>query len=260
MERININVKNGVAYVQMNYPKNLNALNEPMLDELVEAFDQCERDEMTKAIVISGAGKGFSAGGDIAEMIKGIQSKAVDFTGTMEKLKRTALKVRQCRKPVIASMHGPVAGAGFSLALLCDFRIAADNAKFIEAFVNIGLVPDMGNVYSLAKIVGVGTMTELVMTGKPVDAARALELKLVNQVVPMEELEAATEKFASYMASRPAVAIANMKEMINNLYFSDFEKALDQETKLQLKCSATDDFVEGITAFAQKRRPIFVGK
>lgn len=260
MERININVKNGVAYVQMNYPKNLNALNEPMLDELVEAIDQCEQDEMTKVIVISGAGKGFSAGGDIAEMIQGIQSNAVDFSGTMEKLKQTALKVRRCRKAVIASMHGPVAGAGFSLALLCDFRIAADNAKFIEAFVNLGLVPDMGNVYSLARIVGVGTMTELVMTGKPVDAARALELNLVNQVVPMEELEAVTEKLATYMASRPMVAIANMKEMINNLYYSDFEKALDQETKLQLQCSETSDFVEGITAFAQKRRPVFVGK
>lgn len=260
MERITINVKNGVGYVQMNYPKNLNALNAPMLDELVASIDQCEADQAVKVVVLSGAGKGFSAGGDIAEMIQGIQSEAVDFTGTMEKLKQTALKVRRCTKPVIASMHGPVAGAGFSLALLCDFRIAADNAKFIEAFVNIGLVPDMGSVYSLARIVGVGTMTELVMTGKPLDAKRALELNLVNQVVPFEELEVATEKFATYIATRPAVALANMKTMINNLYYDDFEKALDQETKFQLQCSETADFVEGIMAFAQKRKPVFLGK
>lgn len=260
MERITISVQNGVANVQLNYPKNLNALNEPMLNDLVEAIDQCETDQAVKVVVLSGAGKGFSAGGDIAEMIQGIQSKTVDFTGTMEKLKETALKVRRCTKPIIASMHGPVAGAGFSLALLCDFRIAADNAKFIEAFVNIGLVPDMGSVYSLARIVGVGTMTELVMTGKPVDAQRALELNLVNQVVPFEELQAATEKFAGYIATRPAIALANMKAMINNLYYDDFEKALDQETKYQLQCSETADFVEGITAFAQKRRPVFVGK
>jgi enoyl-CoA hydratase/carnithine racemase len=260
MERITINVKNGVANVQMNYPKNLNALNEPMLNELMESIDQCQADSAVKVVVLSGAGKGFSAGGDIAEMIQGIQSKAVDFTGTMEKLKETALKVRRCTKPVIASMHGPVAGAGFSLALLCDFRIAADNAKFIEAFVNIGLVPDMGSVYSLAKIVGLGTMTELVMTGKALDAKRALELNLLNQVVPFEDLEATTEKFAMYIASRPAIALANMKAMINNLYYEDFEKALDQETKYQLQCSETADFVEGIMAFAQKRKPVFVGK
>lgn len=260
MERVELKVKNGIANVTMNYPKNLNALNAPMLDDLVEAFDCCEKDETVKVIVLSGTGKGFSAGGDIAEMIQGLQQKTVDFSGSMEKLKQTALKVRRCPKPVIASLHGPVAGAGFSIALLCDFRIAADNAKFIEAFVNIGLVPDMGSVYSLARKVGIGTMTELVMTGKPLGAQQALDLKLVNQVVAAEELETETEKFAMFMASRPMVAIKNMKEMINNLYYADFEAALDQETKMQLQCSETQDFAEGIMAFAQKRRPAFTGK
>lgn len=260
MKMINYNVLDGIASLLLDSPKNLNALNEPMLDALVEAIDLCEKDENVKVIVISGAGKGFSAGGDIGAMMKGISTGELVFDSSMKKLETAALRIRNIKKPVIASLHGPVAGAGFNLALLCDFRIAAHNSKFIQAFVNIGLVPDMGGIFSLTRMLGVAKATELVMTGKPVGADEALNLGLVNQVVPLENLEDATLKFADSLCKKPSIALGHMKTMINNTTFEGLENSLVQEAQYQMACSETEDFVEGITAFAEKREANFKGK
>lgn len=260
MEKINYSVSNGIATLILDNPKNLNALNEPMLDDLIEAVSLCEKDSDVKVVIISGAGKGFSAGGDIGAMMKGITSGDMFFDSSMKKLETAALSIRALSKPVIASLHGPIAGAGFNLALLCDFRIAAENSKFIQAFVNIGLVPDMGGIFSLTKILGVAKTTELVMTGRLVKADEALSLGLVSRVVPNEGLEEATLELAKELSKKPSIALKSMKIMINETVFSGLEESLKQEAHYQLKCSKTEDFVEGITAFVEKRPAKFNGK
>lgn len=259
-EKIKYSEKNGIVSIIMNSPKNLNALNEPMLDDLMVALDMCADDETVKVVVISGAGKGFSAGGDIGMMLKGLESGEQKLGAGVRKAGMVALKIRNLRKPVIASVHGPVAGAGFNFALLCDFRIAAENSKFIQAFVNIGLVPDMGGTFLLTRMLGAARATELIMTGRPVGTEEALSLGLVNQVVPAEKLEEATMKFAGKLAALPSVSLGKMKGLINRAAFMGFENDLENETEYQIQCTNTEDFKEGIRSFAEKRKPNFQGK
>lgn len=258
--KIKYSVKSGIASIVLNSPKNLNALDELMLDDLMVALDYCADDEGVKVVVISGEGKGFSAGGDIGSMLKGLKSGDKNLDAGVRKVGMTALKLRNLRKPIIASVHGPVAGAGFNLALLCDFRIAADNAKFIQAFVNIGLIPDMGGSFLLTKMIGVAKATELVMTGKPLNAEQAFSLGLVNKVTTMEELEAETLKYALKLVNLPSIALGKMKALINRAAFKGFESDLENEVEYQIQCANTEDFKEGIMAFAEKRKPNFQGK
>lgn len=260
MEKINYSVSDGIASLVLDNPQNLNALNEAMLEDLIEATKLCEQDSTVKVVVLSGAGKGFSAGGDIGAMVKGLSSGDMSFDSSMKKLETAALSIRGLSKPVIASLHGPIAGAGFNLALLCDYRIAAENSKFIQAFVNIGLVPDMGGVFSLTKILGIAKATELIMTGRLVGAQEAFDLGLVNKVVSMEDLEETTFEFAKALSKKPSIALNLMKKMINETVYSGLDESLKREAKYQLECSKTDDFVEGITAFAEKRPAKFSGK
>lgn len=259
-KKIEFSVTDGIASIVLNSPKNLNALNEPMLDDLMVALDICADDEAVKVIVISGEGKGFSAGGDIGMMLKGLESGEQKLGAGVRKAGAVALKLRNLRKPIIASVHGPVAGAGFNFALLCDFRIAAENSKFIQAFVNIGLVPDMGGTFLLTRMLGAAKATELIMTGRPVGAEEALALGLVTQVVSLENLEEATMKLANRLSALPSIALGKMKALVNRAAFFGFENDLDNETEYQIQCTATEDFKEGIRAFAEKRKPNFQGK
>ncbi|GAA0181440.1 enoyl-CoA hydratase-related protein [Clostridium sediminicola] len=259
-QKIKYSQSNGIASIKLNSPKNLNALDEPILDDLMVALDMCAEDEAVKVVVISGEGKSFSAGGDIGMMLKGLESGEQKLGASVRKVGIAALKIRNLRKPVIASVHGPVAGAGFNFALLCDFRIAAENSKFIQAFVNIGLVPDMGGTFLLTRMLGAARATELIMTGRPVSAEEALSLGLVNQVVPLENLEETTLKFAQKLSNLPSIALGKMKALVNRAAFFGFENDLDNETEYQIQCTNTEDFKEGIRAFTEKRKPNFQGK
>lgn len=259
-KKIKFSVTDGIASIVLNSPKNLNALDEPMLDDLIVALDICADDEKVKVVIVSGEGKGFSAGGDIGMMLKGLESGDQKLGAGVRKAGVVALKIRNLRKPIIASVHGPVAGAGFNFALLCDFRIAEENSKFIQAFVNIGLVPDMGGTFLLTSILGAAKATELIMTGRPVGAKEALSLGLVNEVVPLEKLEEATMKLAKKLSASPSVALGKMKTLINRSAFFGFENMLDNETEYQIQCTETEDFKEGIRAFAENRKPNFQGK
>ncbi|MEY8414830.1 enoyl-CoA hydratase-related protein [Tissierella praeacuta] len=260
-EKINYNLDSGIVNIELNTPENLNALEGTMLDELSKVFDIAAYDDSVKVVVISGNGKAFSAGGDInsmKEMANGTSS--VNFGDAMERLKTCALKLRSVEKPVIASIHGAAAGAGFNLALLCDFRIVSDNTNFIQAFINIGLIPDMGGVYSLSRILGVAKATELVMLGRAVNADEALNLGIATKVVKYEDLKDETKKFANKLSTLPSVALKHMKKLINHASFNEFERALARESEYQLICASTNDFKEGINAFIEKRRPEFSGK
>lgn len=258
--KLKYSAANGIAFIILNSPQNLNALDEPMLDELSAVLDLCAGDETVKTAVISGEGDSFSAGGDIKVMLKILEGNLPNVSSGVRKLGEVAVKIRKLPKPVIASVKGAVAGAGFNLALLCDFRIAADNARFIQAFVNIGLIPDMGGVFLLTRMLGAARATELVMTGRMVNAEEALSLGLVTRVVPLEKLEEATLQLANKLSALPGAALGLMKDLVNSTAFTGFENHLDKETEYQVRCAGTADFKEGIKAFAEKRKPNFQGK
>ena len=171
-----------------------------------------------------------------------------------------SLKLRDVHKPIIAKLEGAVAGAGMNLALTCDFRIAADNAKFVQAFVNIGLIPDAGGIYLLNQLIGVAKTTEMVMLGDKLKAEDMARLNLVNDVVSNDELDASVLALATRLSNLPGKALASMKHMINTHAYMGLNEALDMEVEQQTMLAKTDDFKEGITAFMEKRKPVYQGK
>ncbi|MDP3386010.1 MAG: enoyl-CoA hydratase-related protein [Eubacteriales bacterium] len=251
----------GVARIVLKSPQNLNAIDEEMVDEIMAALTQIEESKEIKVLVISGDGKGFSAGGDIRMMIQSIQTNNLTaLDGGIKKVGLLSLAIKKLSKPVIASVHGAVAGAGFNVALACDFIIASDDAKFIQAFVNIGLVPDAGGVYLLTRAVGVNKAIEMMMLGQPVDAETGKVLGFVHMMVPSDKLHLETERFAQKLAAGPSISYQMMKELIFESEFKGFEAFIDLEEKKQKICGRTEDFKEGIMSFVEKRKPVFTGR
>lgn len=261
LEKLIYTVENGVAVVTMNYMKNLNAIDEQMADELMYVVDMAEKDPNVKVLVLKGSEKAFSAGGDIGYFYQLIQAGGeVNMDGLIAKVGVVADGMKKMSKIVITSVCGAAAGAGVSLALGGDFIICADNAKFILAFVNIGLVPDTGAIYLLSKSIGVSRTMELAATGHPLTAEEAKELGLVYKVVPVAELEDTTIKFAQKLAAGPLISYKNIKKQIYDANFKDYKKWLDEtEIPTQRECAASMDFQEGCKAFMEKRKAIFKG-
>ncbi|MEA4825362.1 MAG: enoyl-CoA hydratase-related protein [Clostridium sp.] len=250
---------NGVARITLNSKENLNAFDYSLVSEVISALDECASNPAVRVVILNGAGKGFSGGGDIAAMYKAID-QGQGFDELIEEAAELAIKIKKLPKPVIASVHGAVAGAGFNTAIACDICIAAENSLFIQAFVNIGLIPDTGGVYLLTKAVGVSKASELALTGKRISAKEAFDMGIVTDMCSIEELEEKTNKLALKMAKGPAVSYKNIKELIYKTQFSDFEEYLKEEVKAQAECSKTEDFKEGLKAFLEKRKPNYVGR
>ncbi|AAL94477.1 enoyl-CoA hydratase/isomerase family protein [Fusobacterium nucleatum subsp. nucleatum ATCC 23726] len=262
LEKLIYTVENGIAVVTMNYMKNLNAIDEQMADELMYVVDTAEKDPNVKVMVLKGAEKAFSAGGDIGYFYQLIQAGGeVNMDGLIGKVGTVADGMKKMSKIVITSVCGAAAGAGVSLALGGDFIICSDNAKFILAFVNLGLVPDTGGTYLLSKAIGVPRTMELAATGRPVSAEEAKELGFVYKVVPVEELNDFTMKFAQKIAAGPLISYKNIKKQIYDANFADYKKWLDEtEIPTQRECAATMDFQEGCKAFMEKRKAVFKGE
>lgn len=256
-KKIKYEVQDNIATVSMDSPKNLNAFNEELIDELVVALGMCEKDPGVKVVVLGSTGKAFSAGGDIGAMYQGIKGGNLDFGGSIAKMAQVSLAIKKLSKPVIAAVFGAAAGAGFNVALACDYVVAADNASFIQAFVNIGLIPDAGGLYLLTRAVGANKACELAMTGRPVSAAEGKQLGFVAEVVPAEEFQAAVAKAAKRMAAGPRNSYAEMKRLMWESEFKDFESYVAEEVKSQVICGDTEDFKEGVCAFVEKRRPSY---
>lgn len=259
-KKIKYSVENHAARIALNSPENLNAFDEIMIDEISEALKLVEKDDGIKAVVLAGEGKGFSAGGDIRAMYAALKSQDFEFGAAVKKVGQLALNIKKLSKPVIAELHGAVAGAGANIALACDFCIASEDTRFIEAFVNLGLVPDAGGAYLLTRAIGVNRAVELMMTGRPVNAGEALQLGIVNKVVPGEKLFEEVQNYVCRLAAAPSQAIAGMKALVFESEYKGFEKFLELEESLQKKCGSTEDFREGVFAFAEKRLPRFTGK
>jgi enoyl-CoA hydratase/carnithine racemase len=254
--------KNGIATLTLNRPDRLNALGDTLREDLQDAVTRAGDDADVRVIVVTGAGKGFCAGGDVKAMNES-KAKGADHP-LIEKVApgrdRTVLALRDAPKPVIAAVNGAAAGAGMNLALACDIRLASTAAKFSQAFVKRGLHPDWGGTYFLPRVVGLAKAAELIWTGEIIDAQEALRLGLVSAVHPPEELLPAAYTLAGKIAAGPPIAIRLAKRSLYHNLDCDLRQALEFETFAQNICYETEDAREGIRAFVEKRPPTFGGR
>ena len=250
-----------VRVLTLNRPDVLNSFNLALLSELGKALRDAEREAAVRCIVITGAGRGFSAGQDLADVAERYKStEPIELGAHLRKnYHATMVKIRTMEKPVIAAVNGVAAGAGCSLALACDLRVAGESASFIEAFVNVGLVPDSGSTFMLPRLIGVSRALEMAITGRKVKSDEALRIGLVNQVVSDAELMNETMKLANKLAELPPRAIGLTKRAMNAAWSNDLETQLEYEAQLQTTAGQTKDHREGVTAFLEKRPPKFTG-
>ncbi len=246
-----------LATVRLNRPDALNALSEPMKDELGALFAELARDHAVRAVVLCAAGRAFCASGDVTTM--------GDFTVTsaedrLKRAHRMIINLAAIEKPVIAAVQGAVAGIGWSMAMACDQIIASENAYFSQVFKNVGLAPDGGAIYFLTQNLGVLRAKELVLSGRRVAAREALELGLISSVVPDGEQEQQARALAEELAQGPTMAFGFGKKLFKQTITPTLETFLDAEAWAQGNALLTDDHREGVRAFLEKRKPVFKGR
>ena len=248
-------VATGVVSITLARPESLNALNAQARRELLDAFKQAAKDPEVRCVVLTGEGRGFCSGADLRGGSGEREFRRV-LTAEYNPL---VLAIRRLEKPVIAAVNGVAAGAGASLAFACDLVYAAESARFIEAFVRIGLVPDSGSTAALVRTLGRYRAAELIFTGEPLSAQDAAAAGLVNRVLPDDELMPAVRELAERLARAPTRAIGLAKRAINHVEVGALEESLDYEAALQAIAGATADHAEGVAAFTEKRDPRFRG-
>lgn len=259
--QVTCEVDDGVALITLSRPEKLNALTAAMLGELDRLLEQAEHDAAVRAIVITGNGRGFSTGQDITEM-RGREATSAhsDSTEYMKQVYHPLIRrMRRMEKPIIGAINGVAAGAGASLALACDLRVASEEASFIQSFINVGLVPDSGSSFFLPRLVGFALALELAFTGRRLTAGEAARLGMVNRVVPPEQLMDVALEWARQLAQGPTQIIGLTKRALNRSLQMDLEEALDYEAELQELARGTEDHREGVAAFLEKREPVFKG-
>ena len=262
----------GVALVTLNRPDSLNAMGGRLMPLLAEYLADCARDRGVRCVVLTGAGRAFCAGGDVKGMAAGRDSitggggdssPSAAFARGVEQLREsqrsTTYVLHTMPKPTIAMVNGHAVGAGLSLALACDIRIASDRAKLGTVFRNVGFSGDFGGSYLLQKLVGIGRARELYFTGEILQADAALAIGMVNRVVEHDQLEAETMELATRLASGPTLAYARMKENLNRAETADLLTLLDQEALNMSLSATTSDHQEAARAFVEKRQPSFKG-
>lgn len=256
-------INDGVAVLTLNRPDRLNAMSGAMLDAMLEALPRLAEDSAVGAIVITGAGRGFCAGGDVKAMAEGREMSGTSLEDRAQGL-RAKMEVsrwlHELPKPTIAMVRGAAAGAGMSLALACDMRVAGESARFVTAFARVGYSGDFGGSWFLTQLVGTGKARELYYTADPVDAAQALSLGLVNRVVPDARLEEETMALAKRLANGPRIALRYMKRNMNAAESGSLKDALDLEAWHHTRTGQTDDHKEAARAFVDKREPKFTGR
>jgi len=248
--------RGAVGLITLNRPEALNALNKQLMDELGQALDGYEADDAIGCIVITGSAKAFAAGADIKEM----QPKSYMDAYKEDFITANWERVTRCRKPVIAAVGGYALGGGCELAMMCDFILAADTAKFGQPEINLGVIPGSGGTQRLTRFVGKSKAMEMVLTGRMMDAEEAERSGLVSRVVPADDLVDEALKVAGRIAelSRPSVMMA--KEAVNKSYESMMREGVMFERRLFHSLFATEDQSEGMAAFAEKRKPNFKNK
>jgi len=259
-EHIQIAETGGILTITLNRPDRLNAFIGHMRRDLADALEHAGSDRGVRVVIITGAGRAFCAGGDIAFMAELMQRRdAEEFSRILGAGRRVILAIRQMAKPVIASINGPASGAGCNLALACDLRIASSNATFSQSFAKVGLHPDWGGTYFLPRLVTPNKACEMFFLGESIDAAEAARLGILNQVVAPDELENATLQLAQRLRAAPPIALAAAKHAVYLSQTAELEEMLRYETEAQLRCFESNDGQEGVRAFLEKREPKFTG-
>ena len=254
-ETIQYTVQNGVATLELSRPDKLNAFNSQMIYEIIVAVKEASKDKQVRCLVFTGAGRGFCSGQDLADVDEHMDHGQVlrEQYGPMMK------QLMSFEKPIVAAVNGIAAGAGFSLALACDFRLASEKANFLNAFINIGLIPDSGNLYFLQNLVGYAKAAELSILGEKISAEKAFQLGLVTKVISTETWELEVNQFSEYLANLPTKAIGLIKRNLKSANQLSFDSYLEKEAEGQRIAGLTNDHQEGVQAFVEKRKPIFIG-
>ena len=263
LETVNVRVSEAIATVELNRPGTLNAWNGQFGDDLRAALERVRADEAVRAVVITGAGRGFSSGADLKDFGGGeltADGRPDTYRMLAERYHPIMRAIRDLPKPVLAAVNGAAVGIGCSLALCCDLIIAAESAYFLLAFVNIGLVPDGGSSLFVPSRVGLARASEMALLGERIGAAQALEWGLINRVVADDSLAAEVAALAGRLAAGPTRSYAGTKRELNSWLFARMDEQLELEAQLQGEMSDSEDFREGVIAFAQKRPPRFSGR
>ncbi len=257
-ETLMYEVKEGIAYITINRPKVLNALNDTVINELEHAFAAARDDNEVRAVIITGAGeKAFVAGADITHLVN---LDTLQGKGFARKGQEVFRAIEHLGKPVIAAINGFALGGGCELAMACTLRVASTNAKLGQPEVNLGIIPGYGGTQRLSRLVGKGRAMELILTGRMVDAQEAYQIGLVNKVVEPERLIEEAEKLAKTIMSKGPVAVRLAMEAVNRGIEVSLEEGLCIEADLFGLCCSTEDKIEGTKAFLEKRKPSFQGK
>ena len=258
---IKYEIENSVAKIVLNRPDVLNSFNKAMALELQEILDQCAKDNDVRAIYITGEGRAFCAGQDLAEVIPSEDAEPIDLGDIVKKHYNPIIKkLRYIEKPVICAVNGVAAGAGANLALACDIVFAGESASFIQSFSKIGLIPDSGGTFFLPRIVGLPRATAMMMLGDKIKASQALEFGMIYKVCEDDKLQEEALSIAIQLATQPTRGFGLTKRGLNKSLFNDLESQLDFEEDLQRQAGKTYDYNEGVKAFIEKRKPEFKGE
>lgn len=258
-ETILYEVADGVATITLNRPGKLNAFNDQMIQEAIDAFKQAGRDDDVRCVVITGAGRGFSSGQDLSGFKEREEHVTIGehLRGGYNRLIR---RIATLEKPVIGAVNGVAAGAGCGVALACDLRIVSEKASFIQVFSKVGLIPDSGSTWTLPHLIGYARAYEMAVTADPVPAEKALAWGLANDVVPAEQLDEVVAAWAQRLAKGPTLAFGLTKRAMRRALITDLEDALAYEAMLQEVTGKSHDFQEGVEAFLEKRPPRYKGE
>jgi 2-(1,2-epoxy-1,2-dihydrophenyl)acetyl-CoA isomerase len=258
MDTVLFNKENGLGSITLNRPDKYNSFNREMALALQGYLTNCAEDDEIRCVYITGAGKGFCAGQDLAEAS---DSSTIDFAKFVrEHYNQVILGIRNMEKPVIAAVNGAAAGAGANIALACDIVLASENASFIQAFSKIGLIPDSSGTFFLPRLVGMQRAAALMMTADKVTASEAVAMGMIYKCFADDVFESESKKIALNLAQMPTKGLGLTKRLLNQSFNHDLDQQLKMEMEMQVLAGNTADFREGVAAFLEKRKPVFKGK
>ena len=258
MSSVLFQIEANVAVITLNRPDKLNAFNREMAILLQQQLDECAHLQEVRCVYITGAGKGFSAGQDLAEVVAPDGPTMTQILS--EHYNPIIDRIRKMPKPVLAAVNGVAAGAGANIALCCDIVVASENASFIQAFSKLGLIPDSGGTYFLPRLIGWQKASALAMLGDKISAAEAERMGMIYKVIAGEGFGSATLQLAQQLAQMPTYGLGLIKQALNQSFTNNYEQQLALEDKLQQEAATSEDFKEGVNAFLEKRAPVFTGK
>lgn len=260
-ETILIERDNGIVTIILNRPKNLNAMSPQLMYEMNSALKEVLEDRTIKVLVVTGTGRAFCAGGDVELDVANVSKlSSYEFREYMKNFYSVIQKIYHMEKPVIAAINGVAVGGGCDLAMACDIRIASEKAKLGMAYIAMGILSDLGGVYFLPRLVGMGRAKLLTLTGDIIDAKYAEQIGLVDQVIPENEFKCVVDKLAKKLANGPSLAIGLYKHAMHKSSNMDLDTSLIYTNHLQYLLINTEDHKEGFTAFLEKRKPVFKGR